>query len=157
MTSLFPTDVGMSHVRGIVKILKENNGRLSLSKLAEEAEEDLDDMLPLLEACSLLGLIVIIKSDAKLTEKGSRLASGPARAIIRESISNLEPFKSTIKALSAGSKTTTELFEYLHSKKVVSSEAGHSAETLLKILLAWGVRSRLLSYDEENETWILVS
>lgn len=157
MSSLFPSDVGMSHVRGIVKIIKENGGRISISKLAEESEEDVDDLLPLLEASKLLGFISITRSDVKLTPRGERLITGATRAIIRESLSKIEPFKSTIKALSGGSKTTPELFEYLRSKDVYPEEGEHSSETLLKLLLAWGVRSKLLSYDEENETWVLIA
>ena len=38
MNSLFPSDVGMSHVRGVVKIIKENGGNISISKLAEERD-----------------------------------------------------------------------------------------------------------------------
>ncbi|HUB92862.1 MAG TPA: AAA-associated domain-containing protein [Candidatus Saccharimonadales bacterium] len=148
----------MSHVRGIVKIIKENNGKISISQLAEEAEEDVDDLLPLLEASKLLGFIVITKSDAKITPKGEKLASGAyTRTIIRESLTKIEPFKSTIKALSEGSKTTVELFEYLSANSVFPQDGEHSSESLLKMLLTWGVRSKLLSYDQETETWTLIS
>jgi NitT/TauT family transport system ATP-binding protein len=157
MANLFPSNVGMSHVRGIVKIIKENNGKLSITRLAEESEEDVDDLLPLLEASKLLGFIVITRSDVKLTPKGEKLVLGTARAVIRESLSKIEPFRSTIKALSGGSKSTEELFEYLSKHGVFPIEGEHSSETLLKLLLTWGVRSKLLSYDEEKETWILVS
>lgn len=155
MGNLFPSDVGVSHVRGLIRIIKENNGAISISKLAEEAEEDLDDLLPLIEACKLLGFVTIAKSKVKLTQKGEKLASAP-RSIIRESLSKVEPFKSAISALSEGSRTTSELFDYLIEKGVFPKEGEHSAETLLKLLIGWGVRSKLLSYDEHNDTWILV-
>lgn len=157
MASLFPSDVGMSHVRGVVKIIKENGGKISIHKLAEESEEDVDDLLPLLEASKLLGFITISKSDIKLTPKAAKLVGGSTRKIIRESLSGIEPFKSAIKALSGGSKTTTELFEYLKENKVFPREGDHSSETLLKLLLSWGVRSKLLSYNEEEDAWILLS
>ncbi len=156
MASLFPSDVGMSHVRGVVKIIKDNGGKISISKLAEESEEDVDDLLPLLEACKLLGFITIARSDIKLTPKGGKLVAGASRKIIRESLLSIEPFKGTIKALSKGSRTTNELFEYLKENGIFPKEGDHSSETLLNTLLSWGVRSKLLSYNEENETWILV-
>lgn len=157
MSSLFPLDAGMSHVRGIVEIARENGGKISISKLAEESEEDVDDLLPLLNACRMLGFITIRRSEVKLTQKGERLVGSAVRPIIRESISKIEPFKSAIAALSEGSKTTAELLEYLRARGAFPEEGEHSGDKLLKLLLAWGVRSKLMSYDEENETWILVS
>ena len=157
MEGLFPLGTGISRVRGIIGIVKQHKGRIGMSKLAEESEEDVDDLLTLLEASKLLGLIAITRSDVKLTPRGEKLITGATRAIIRESLSKIEPFKSTIKALSGGSKTTPELLEYLRSKDVYPEEGEHSSETLLKLLLAWGVRSKLLSYDEENETWVLIA
>lgn len=155
MTNLFPSDVGMSHVRGIVKIINENGGKVSISKLAEEAEEDVDDLIPLIEACKLLGFVTVAKSDIKITEKGKKLGTGSPMRTIRENLLTIEPFKSTIKELSEGNKTTAELFQKLNDDGVFPKEGEHSAETLLKILLAWGVRSKLLSYDEETDTWLL--
>lgn len=155
MADLFPPDVGMSHVRGIVNIIRQNGGRVSISKLAEEAEEDVDDLLPLLEASNILGFVKVSRSSVKITERGVRLASGSPRSVIRESLVKIEPFKSAIKALAEGNKTTQELFEELSARNVFPKEGPHSSETLLKILLAWGVRSKLLSYNEQTDTWIL--
>lgn len=154
--SLFPSDVGMSHVRGIVKIVKDNGGHISISKLAEESEEDVDDLLPLLEACKLLDFITISRSEVRLKPNSLKLISGQTRKVMRDGVSKIEPFKTVIKVLSNGSKTTPELFAYLKSNGVFPEEGDHSVETLLKLLLAWGVRTKLLSYDEEKDTWLLV-
>ncbi len=50
MNGLFPPGPGISRVRGIVNIIKQNKGKIEISKLAEEAEEDIDDLLPQIEA-----------------------------------------------------------------------------------------------------------
>lgn len=155
MGSLFPSGVGMSHVRGIVSIVKDNNGVISLSKLAEEAEEDVDDLLPLIEASKALGLIRIVNSDVKLTEKGKELTSASTRRAIREGLVKIEPFKTTVKALSGGSKTTLELFDYLAKRGIFDDYPEFSSESLLKLLVSWGVRSKLLSYDEQNDSWLV--
>ncbi len=158
MSTLFPSDVGMSHVRGLVKIIKEHGGSISITDLAEESEEDVDDLLPLIEASKLLGFIKVARSDIKLVPKGEKLFTPgiSARAVIRESLSKIEPFKSAIKELSEGSKSTSDLFAALRAKGVFPQDE-HSEETLIKLLLTWGVRSKLLGYDQENESWILVS
>lgn len=157
MASLFPSDVGMSHVRGVVKIIKENGGKVSISKLAEESEEDVDDLLPLIESCKMLGFVKVARSDIKITAKGESLMKGSARAIIRESLSGIEPFKSSIKALSNGSKTTAELFEELRGMGLFPEESEREKERLVNLLLTWGVRAKLFSYDSGNETWMLVA
>ncbi len=156
MNSLFPSDVGMSHVRGVVKIIKENKGNISISKLAEESEEDVDDLLPLIDACRLLGLVKVTRSRLKLTEKGETIIKGSTRAIIRQSLPGIEPFKSVIKALEGGSKSTSELLEYLKEKELLTEKTETENEKLVTMLLTWGVRSKLLSYDEEDERWMLV-
>lgn len=159
MPSTFPFGVGMSHVRGLIKIIRENGGSISISGLAEESEEDVDDLIPLIEACKLLGFVVVAKSDIKLTPKGTKISTPgvSSRAIIRESLPRIEPFKSTIKALSAGGRNTEELLAYLQSKKVLPESSEISEQMLLDMLLTWGVRSRLLSYDQESNRWILVA
>ena len=156
MNSLFPSDVGMSHVRGVVKIIKENGGNISISKLAEESEEDVDDLLQLLDACRLLGFIKVTRSRLKLTDKGETIIKGSSRSIIRQALPGIEPFKSVIKALSGGSKTTYELVEYLKEKGLLTEKPEVENEKLINLLRVWGVRSKLLSYDEESESWMLI-
>ena len=38
----FPIGVGITELRGVLEIIKENGGALSLAKLADESEEEID-------------------------------------------------------------------------------------------------------------------
>ncbi len=154
MHNLFPPSVGISQVRGVVGILNENEGSISISELAEEAEEDVDDLLPLIEACELMGLATVKNSEITLTERGKKLAnSGPYR-VIRESIKKIEPFKTSVAAISHNNHTTAEIAGYLKAKGIVIDEVEEVNIALLrKMLRNWGVRSKMLAYDEPDDSW----
>jgi NitT/TauT family transport system ATP-binding protein len=154
MGNLFPVEAGISQVRGIVRLIKENDGSMSISKLAEESEEDIDDLLPLIDACEILGFATVENSRIEITDRGKKLVtSGPLRTI-RTSLVEIEPFKSVIKALGEGSMSTEELAVLLKSKRIVLHE-DHSSNmaALRKVLRNWGVRTKLISYDEEEDRW----
>ena len=155
MVVTFPPGVGVSQVRGIVNIVRGNGGSVSLSELAEQAEEDVDDLLPLIEAGRLLGFITIVKTKVKITPFGDKLATSSPRKVLRECLPKVEPFKSTVKALSSGGRSTMSLFEFLNSRGVFPEDGDHSDETLMKLLLSWGVRTKLLNYDELRDIWTL--
>ena len=70
----FPIGVGITELRGVLEILKKNGGALSLAKLADESEEEIDKLLPLLDAGELLGLCKVKNGVARLTEEGKAKA-----------------------------------------------------------------------------------
>lgn len=158
MVDIFPHSAGVSHVRGIVRIISQNEGAVSISELAEEAEEDVDDLLPLIDACELMGLASVKDSEIRITEKGAKMVkSGPFK-ILRESIKKVEPFRSTIAAIAKNKKTTEEIAEYLMGKGIVVDQIPeNNVQTLRKLLRNWGAGTRLLSYDEQNDSWSIRS
>ncbi len=154
MDGLFPLGPGISRVRGIVSIIKQNKGRIEISKLAEEAEEDIDDLLPLIEACKLLGFAVVDESEVKLTDKGAKLTFSNFSKLINESLTDVEPFKSTIKIIDSRGINSPELFGTLRSRGIVLHGEDAMNDILLKkLLIRWGVRSKLINYDQESDTW----
>lgn len=154
MEGLFPVDTGISRVRGIVSIIKQNKGHIEISKLAEEAEEDIDDLLPLIEACKLLGFAVVHEFEVKLTEKGAKMTFSNFNKLINESLLEVEPFKSTMKIIDDKQVNTQELFGTLKSRGIVlHSEDATNDIMLKKLLMRWGVRAKLISYNQEEDLW----
>ena len=154
MEGVFPADTGISRVRAIINILKQNKGRLGITELAEESEEDVDDLLPQIEACKLLGLLVIDDADLKLTEKGERLTFSNFSKFIRESLVALEPFRSVLKILGNKEVPSQQLFSGIHRRGIAIHGDKATNEILLKkLLLRWGVRSKLMSYNSELDLW----
>ena len=119
MEDLFPLGTGIGRVRGIINIMKQHKGRIGMSELAEEAEEHVDDLLPLIEACKLLGLVLIDDSELRLTEAGSKVTFSNFSKTIHEKLSKVEPFKSALKIMGDGEVTTKELFETLRDRGIM--------------------------------------
>lgn len=156
MRSLFPALAGMSQVRGIIRLIKENNGEIPISKLAEEAEEDVDDLLPLIEASKLLGFIKMSDSSIKITELGEKLTTSNPYRTIKNSLAEVEPFKMIIKLLSKKEMTTGEIAASLASKGIVINENPELNEELIgKMLRGWGMRVKLFEYAEDGRVWKL--
>ncbi len=132
MEGMFPLGPGISRVRGIVSIVKLHNGRMEISKLAEEAEEDIDDLLPLIEACKLLGFAAVDESEVKLTEKGSKLTFSNFSKLISESLADVEPFKSTVRIIDSRKVNSPELFGTLKSRGIVLHGEAMTNDILLK-------------------------
>ncbi len=154
MEGMFPLGTGIGRVRAIIGILRQHKGRMSMSELATESEEDIDDLLPLIDACKLLGLTTIKKSALQLTDKGEKLTFSNFSKTMKDSLVSVEPFKSTIMILGDGEVQTKDLFTMLRAKGIVLHEDETVNDQMLKkLLIRWGVRSKLIVYNVENDTW----
>ncbi|WP_291490434.1 AAA-associated domain-containing protein [Desulfurella sp.] len=69
MKGIFPLNIKIGQIHGVISILKEHDGEISLQKLSDEALEQADDLINILEACKLLGFIKINKGKIKLNKK----------------------------------------------------------------------------------------
>ncbi len=154
MEDLFPLGTGIGRVRGIINIMKQHNGHMEMSKLAEDAEEHIDDLLPLIDACKLLGFVVIDESEVRLTEAGSRLNFSNFSKAIHDKLSYVEPFKSALKVIDEGEVSTPKLFSTLKSMGIILHGDDATNDIMLKkLFIRWGVRGKLMSYDPETDIW----
>ena len=154
MDDIFPLGTGIGRVRGVVNILKQHKGRAELSELADESEEDIDDLLPVIEACKMLGFLTINDSEARLTEAGSKLTLSNFSKSVHSSLSSIEPFKTSLKIINEGNITTEELFSKLKERGIRLHGEDTTNDILLKkMLIRWGVRGGLMKYDPETDSW----
>ena len=150
----FPIGAGITELRGVLKILKENEGALSLAKLADESEEEIDKLLPLLDAGELLGLLEVKNGIVRLTEEGKRLGLGNITNILSKRLKEIEPFKSVIDILSKKSLNTEEIAEELKSRNIIlNADDITNVELLRSLLIRWGVRTKLLAYNKDLDSW----
>ena len=144
----FPVDIGISEVRGIIEVVKDNGNSLSISKLSEEAEEEIDKLLPLIDACEMLGLCTVENGIVKNMKNSSQ--------IISKALSGIEPFRSIKEALAGKALTTSALANMLKSKNIVLfADDTVNIEMLRNLLIKWGVRTKMLSYDRNEDKWSL--
>jgi len=150
----FPIGVGITELRGVLEIMKENGGALSLAKLADESEEEIDKLLPLLDAGELLGLCEVKNGIAKLTEEGKKLKLSNITSMLSKKLKEIEPFNSIIDILSKKSLNTEEIAEELKSRNIIlNADDTTNVEILRNLLIKWGVRTKLLAYNKDSDSW----
>ena len=150
----FPIGVGITELRGVLEILKENGGALSLAKLADESEEEIDKLLPLLDAGELLGLCKVKNGVARLTEEGKKLKLSNITSMLSKKLKEIEPFNSVIDILSKKSLNTEEIAEELKSRNIIlNADDTTNVELLRNLLIKWGVRTKLLAYNKDSDSW----
>ena len=93
---LFPLDTGVSQIRGIVEIIKDYKGSIEMSKLAEETNDEIDDLFPLIDTCVLLKICKVKEGAVKLTDSGKSLATHNTRRMFAKALDKVEPFKSAL-------------------------------------------------------------
>ncbi len=157
MPNLFPVDAGITQMRGALKIVKDNGGTMGLAELADEPEEKIGDLFPVLDACKLLKFAEVKDGKVQLTKEGIGLNLSNMQKVIREKLAEIEPFKTVVVALRVENNVSTKkLLEVLSGSGILFfSDQRKSEEALRKILLKWGVRVKLLYYDQETDSWKL--
>jgi hypothetical protein len=157
MQNLFPPGVGITQVRGILKVIKEHSGTMEMSQLAEEIEEEVDDLLPIIKAAKLLGFVITKKDDIIITKEVDNIALKDINSLLEKKLPDIEPFKTIFQALKINperSLTTVELANLLQGKGIRVDEPEASNEDMLKrLLLHWAVRPKFLSYDPKSDIW----
>jgi len=153
---LFPASAGMSQLRGLIDILKYNNGIVSISELSRETRKTIDVLFPLLNAADLLGFCEIKNGRVVLTEKGRKVNSKNFANLVAESLKDVEPFKSVLQALKKNPLNIIELAQALEAQGVVLyAEPATNVELLKSMLIKWGIRSGLLNYESKSDKWRL--
>jgi len=157
MPNLFPMEAGITQMRGVLKIVKDNGGSMGIAELADEAEEEIDDLFPILDACQLLNLAKVDGGKIKLTESGKELSLKNMQKIIKEPLMEIEPFKTVLLAVKVDGHITTEkLTEVLKENNLAFYSSKHKfMEQLRRLLVKWAVRLNMLKYEQESDSWSL--
>ena len=157
MKKVFPLNIKMGQILGIISILKTYNGEISMQKLSDESFLHIDDLINILEACKLLKLIDIKEDDVKL--KRILINKGQHEIILHlsKTLRNLEPFSYIIKKIKKCKEvSTTELFQELLKKGLVGYRDNISGlESFKKDLLMIGLRLKIFSYNQDKDIWTL--
>ena len=152
---LFPLNTGVSQIRGIIEIIKDNKASLEVSKLAEETNDEIDALFPLIDTCVLLKLCTVKDGIVTLTKAGTNLATHNTREVFSRALTRVEPFKSAISVLKRKKQLSTqELSKALYKKGIFfNSDEITNIELLKNLLLKCGVENKLLAYNNKSDMW----
>lgn len=153
----FPIGAGISEMRGVIILIRENGGRAYLSQLANRSRLKIDHLLPVIDAARMLGFVRVSGGSISLTESGNEIGYSNFQELIKERLRRVEPFRSVLALLSHKALTTAHLTRALRHKGVaLSYNKEIDGELLTRMLTKWGIRTRLLDYDGRKGRWSLV-
>ena len=140
-------------ISGLLEIVNDRGGREDLPKLAESLRLEVDDLLPAVDASSLLGFAEVAHGDVTITAAGREFATATvhrSHQIFQEQLVNHVPFISTVtEAINQKKDGRIQKEFLLDILDEHFSEA--EAERQFQTLVDWGRYARLFDYDADEE------
>jgi NitT/TauT family transport system ATP-binding protein len=149
-----PRYIMLPHVRaggiaGLLEILVDHGGRQDLHRISHQLMLESDDLLPIVDACVLLGFARVEQGDAEITELGRELAGGGIqrrKEIFREaSLAHVPVLQQMASALQT-KKDGTMLLDFFHDlldEHFTDDEVHKQLDTAIQ----WGRYAELFDYD----------
>jgi NitT/TauT family transport system ATP-binding protein len=141
-------------IGGLLELLDDRGGEEDMYHIAEELLLEVDDLLPILDAATLLGFATVHEGDVRITEKGRAFAEAdiPTRKVlfreaVMEHVSLLQQIRSTLEKKS-NHTMPVEFFRDLLDERFAQVEVEQQIETALN----WGRYAELFTYDAEDDT-----
>jgi NitT/TauT family transport system ATP-binding protein len=139
-------------IAGLVELLHDRGGREDLFRLAEELVMDVEDLLPILEACVMLGFARLTEGDVQITPQGVIFADADIqqrkvlfRQAALEHITLLKQIDSILKRKSDHS-IADEFFHDILDEHFAEDEVQRQFETAMN----WGRYAEIFDYDREK-------
>jgi NitT/TauT family transport system ATP-binding protein len=139
-------------VAGLTELLRDRGGREDLFRLAEELVLDVEDLLPILEACVLLGFAWLKEGDVQITPQGVAFAEADIqqrkilfRQAALEHVTILKQIDSVLKRKSDHS-IADEFFHDILDEHFAEDEVQRQFETAMN----WGRYAEIFDYDREK-------
>lgn len=136
---------------GLIELLHDRGGKEDIYELETDLGLEADDLLPLTDAASVLGLANIHEGDIALTELGHRFAEGDIlerKEVFREAVAaNVVLVNQILQALRSSRRQSmdAEFFLELLENHFTREEAERQLDTAID----WGRYAELFAYDEE--------
>lgn len=146
-------EASVGSITGLVELVSDLEGKADIYKLGEELLMDVEDLLPIVEACELLGFAEVKEGDLILTEAGKKFAEADVlerKEIFKTLAIEKVPFlKQIVKILQAKSNhmVPRSFFLDLLRKNLTPKEAERQLDTLID----WGRYAELFEYDDDKD------
>jgi NitT/TauT family transport system ATP-binding protein len=140
-------------ISGLLEIVNDRGGREDLPKLAESLRLEVDDLLPAVDASSLLGFAEVQQGDVTISDAGREFATAGvhrSHQIFKQQLLKSIPFANTVtEALSQkrDGRIGKEFLLDILDEHFSAAEAERQFETLVD----WGRYAQLFEYDAKEE------
>ena len=139
-------------IAGLTELLRDRGGREDLFRLSEELVMDVEDLLPILEACVLLGFAWLKEGDVQITPAGIAFADADIqrrkvlfRQASLEHVTILKQIDSILKRKTDHS-IADEFFHDILDEHFAEDEVQRQFETAMN----WGRYAEIFDYDRES-------
>ena len=142
-------------LQGFLEVLDNVGSKSDLASVALKQGLELDDLLPIVEAGKMLGLIEVHTGDVSLTEKGHLfIAASPKvrKKILHDTILRLEAFKRFSEHMQKSSLeiiSKEDLLNFLFESGHATDSHGTTSD--FDWFIEWGRQGLVLTYDANNE------
>jgi NitT/TauT family transport system ATP-binding protein len=138
-------------ITGLVELLADRNCRDDIAHLADDLAFEIDDLLPIVEAASLLGFITVKEGDAELTEEGLAFAEADIlrrKVLFRAAAESVPLIRQITRSLSskADHSLSDEFFHDILDEHFSEEETKRQLETAVN----WGRYAELFDYDAKT-------
>lgn len=139
-------------IAGLMELVHDRGGKEDLFRLAEDLVMDVEDLLPILEACVLLGFVWLKEGDVQITPAGVAFAEADIqkrkslfRQACLEHVTILKQIDSVLRRKSDHS-INDEFFHDILDEYFAEDEVQRQFETALN----WGRYAEIFDYDREG-------
>jgi len=149
-----PRYLMLPHVRaggiaGFLEILADHGGREDLHRISHQLMLESDDLLPIVNACVILGFAAVEHGDAEITDLGRQVAEGDIqkrkelfRVAVLAHVPLLQQMASALQAKADGTMPL-EFFHDLLDEHFSDDEVRRQLDTAIQ----WGRYAELFDYD----------
>jgi NitT/TauT family transport system ATP-binding protein len=139
-------------IAGLLEILIDRGGKDDLYSLADELVMEVSDLLPILEACTLLDFLKVHEGDVEITEAGHAFAAADIltrKTLFREAaLQHVTLLKQIANALRA--KADRTLPDDFFSDILDEHFSNDEAERQLSTAIHWGRYAEIFDYDAKS-------
>jgi NitT/TauT family transport system ATP-binding protein len=145
-------------VAGLLELLKDRGGTEDIYHVADDLKMEVDDLLPLIEAATLLGFSASAAGDVEITAEGTAFADADIsgrkllfRKALLDRVLLLQQMNGMLQRKS-DRKVPVEFFRDVLDEHFSEPEVDRQIETALN----WGRYAEMFNYDSETDTLTLL-
>jgi NitT/TauT family transport system ATP-binding protein len=145
-------------VAGLLELLKDRGGKEDIYHIADDLKMEVDDLLPFIDAATLLGFAKSAAGDVEITAEGMAFADADIstrKALFRKAVLDravlLQQMNSMLLCKS-DHKVPVEFFRDVLDEHFPGPEVERQIETALN----WGRYAEMFNYDSETDTLSLL-
>jgi NitT/TauT family transport system ATP-binding protein len=137
---------------GLLEILRDAGGDADLADLAYDLSLDVDDLLPLVDACLILGFVTTGEGRLRLTEEGREFANADiqhSKRFFADTVRERVPLVRTVKlSLDRANDGALKVGFFLDLLR--RNYSAEEAQAQLDVAIDWGRYGEIYEYDAQT-------